>query len=182
MRSLLRPAGAHPVQQSGDDPGVAAGGFDDLQPETLRLRRDPRMGNERGAPAPACARALGDARPQVAEPFAGGDGDRGDPPFLERGVETGDVRRRSVSARCSRPPSPRKITMRLPRRSANRGRASSPSLTNVVAGTRVSAMPSAASASAVPGPGASATRCAGQLPAGGAPNSAALAETNTAKS
>ena len=63
-------------------------------------------------------------------------------------------RARSVSPRWSRPPSPRKIAMRLPATSRNSGSASRPSLSNVVAGIRTSAMPVAASAAAVPGPGA----------------------------
>ena len=54
----------------------------------------------------------------------------------------------------SRPPPPRKITTRLPAGAANSGNASRPSLSIVVVGTGARrAMPTAASAAAVPGPG-----------------------------
>ena len=57
-----------------------------------------------------------------------------------------------------------------------------PALSNVVAGMRAGAMPTAASASAVPGPGATATSDAGQRAGSGTPYSTALAETKIATS
>ncbi len=51
--------------------------------------------------------------------------------------------------------------MRLPVTSASAGNSSSPSLSSDVTGTRASGMPAAASVSAVPGPGAYVTICAG---------------------
>ena len=72
--------------------------------------------------------------------------------------------------------------MRLPATSCNSGSASRPSLSNVVAGIVASAMPVAASAAAVPGPGANARSLAGQALGAGTPYSTALAETKIAMS
>src|SRR5258706_6402235 len=74
------------------------------------------------------------------------------------------------------------MTTRLPATSSSSGKASRPSLSNVVAGIRALAMPAAASAAAVPGPGAKVGSVAGHKYGAGTPYSTALADTKIAMS
>ena len=183
-----------PAMRPASPPAVSTAG----KPERAGARRDARMRRERGATAPrrACRRV--DNAPQVVEPFARRDGDGVDAALRERlgepgragsAAARGDSTRRNPRARRARAAC-RPDARARPRRgrsaracraaSSSSGNASRPSLSKLVAGTRASAMPASASASAVPGPGANAINPAGQRRASGAPYSTALADTNTA--
>ena len=146
------------------------------------MRGDPRMRDERRAAPPRGARRVVGERPQIVEAFARRDRDGIDPAFAKR---LGESRRAAFGLRAAiardvvdvRSARAQRVAQMLAaavaakdqRRacratSESSGSASRPSLSKVVAGMRAPAMPTAASASAVPGPGASATSRAGHAP------------------